>query len=613
MRSVLRGFRAAIWRVVLISGVLGGIAVGVSALHVASIPEPVIADALTHPVLSVRREADGRLTPLGCVCDRTLRPDEVPQVVRDALVATEDRLFYEHSGVHWPSVGAGIITTSRNAVLSLVDGKPRGARGGSTITQQLAKISLTGSYGGPLRKLPEFFFALRLERLYEKDDILRLYLSRANFGQTRSGPIYGLREAARVYFGHSTPAKLSVEEAAILVGVLNGPSVFHPVRRPKAAATRARHVLARMKAEGVLTGKARDPAEFLPKSVRRPLRHRYVEDLLLSEFRQRVTRGGRTGVLRIVSTIDPIAQYRALQFSADEVRQARGLNVARAALVTIDREGRILAVVGDVDYARSAFNIAVRGERQIASTAKIVTYLAALEEGWKPDSEVWDTPAKLDGFRPRNVDGRYLGRISLDHCLRQSRNVCTVWLAQTIGFDKVADMAGRLGLTDGTERGHNVVLGATESSPVQTSAAFAALTNGGKLVEPQAMAHVIGSFGILLWSEPPASHDLDLAPETIDTMRLLLRQVVTKGTGRKAAFQGADSFGKTGTSQWNRDAWFVGFTTDDVTTAVWVGPPEGGTMRNVAGGGLPAKIYARFNTSLVERFHAMRVGEVLPR
>lgn len=608
-------------RFVLVAGaVYLAATLALAVWHVARLDDAGIRNALTRPVLHVRylpgREDGRAVEVLGCVCDRTLRADEVPEVARHALVATEDRRFHDHPGIDLRAIGRALVVNLRNAALDLSDGGRRGREGGSTLSQQLAKVALTGSRGGLYRKLAEALYAVRIERLYDKDDILRLYLSRVEFGRVGGVAIYGLRDAAKVYFG-TRPDRLTLEQAAILVGMLNATTDYHPIRNPAASARRAALVLDRMRTQGVLPrAPAADIAALLPEArVETPLRHRYLEDLLAAQFGAIAGRRDFPGGLyRVVSTIDPIAQYRALQFTIEEVARAGRANVARAALVSLDRDGRVLALVGDVNYLRSTFNIATRGRRQSASTAKVATYLAALEAGWGPEDIVRDDRAALRGpFRPRNADGRYKGDVPLETCLRESRNVCTYWLAEQVGFDAVAEMAGKTGLTFGQAPGASVVLGASESSPLKTATVFAALANGGDRVTPKALSVILGPLGVVRHVEVPERVPLGLKPATVATMRALLRQVVTDGTGQAARFVGADAFGKTGTSQFNRDAWFAGFTSDDVTTVVWVGPPEDETMRGVSGGDLPARIFRRFNLSLVDRFHAYGRGDPLPR
>lgn len=559
--------------------------------------------ALTRPSLLLRVKADGTTDAYGCACDRTLRVDEVPPALRNALVAVEDQNFDHHHGVD----PAGLI----RAVLS------RGGVGGSTLTQQLAKFAITGDHNPNriIRKAVEIVTALRIEALWSKDEIIALYLSRSYFGNTRTGTnIIGLRSATQVWFGKD-PVDLNTAQAAILAGLLNGPTLYEPIRHPRAAADRARFVLSRMAEEGMIAATARpDPARALPKNEHaRPFRDRFVEDHMISEFRA-LDLKLEPGFYRIVASIDPIAQFQARKVLRRAVRgAAASRRVTRGALLTLDPRGRIIAMVGDLDYTRSQLNIATQARRQAASTAKIATYLAALEHGWATDATVQDDPAKIKGFVPRNYDRRHQGPIPLADCLAHSRNVCTMWLAEQIGFDAVGEMARRIRLVDGPVPGASIVLGAAETTLVRNTAAYGALTNGGRIASPRALLAVLGPYGQPVFDALPHRSNPVLGPKIISRMRWLLRRAVLEGTGHNAAFAGAEAFGKTGTSQENRDAWFIGFTSDQMTTGIWVGPAEGQTMSHVAGGTLPARIFAQYNAGMVERFHQMATGLPLHR
>jgi penicillin-binding protein 1A len=278
--------------------------------------------------------------------------------------------------------------------------------------------------------------------------------------------------------------------------------------------------------------------------------------------------------------------------------------VTRASLVSLDGKGRVLAMVGGLNYDASTWNLAVQAERQAASTAKVATYLAALEAGFTPDSPVQDSRDAIAGrFVPRNADHVYKGRIPLRQCLRESRNVCTYWLAQQVGFDAVAEMAERIGLTAGRAPGASVVLGASETTLMRNTAAYAAIAHGGRHHAPHVLRGVLAHGGTVPWRHDPGEGSEVLSPEVAATMADLLRSVASVGgTGGNAVFRGGVAHGKTGTSQENRDAWFVGFTDAGVATGIWVGPAEGGRMDEVAGGDLPARIFAFFNVNLVERF-----------
>ena len=301
---------------------------------------------------------------------------------------------------------------------------------------------------------------------------------------------------------------------------------------------------------------------------------------------------------------DEDAQAQAQRIVARDMIDYRSRGVTRAGLLTLDPKGRVLAMVGGQDFVASNWNLAFQARRQAASTAKIATYLAALEAGWGPEAIVMDDPEAIASkFVPRNVDGRYRGRIMLQDCLRESRNVCTLWLAEQVGLEKIAAMASRLGLHDDAVPGSAIVLGAAETTMPRIAAAYLAISNGGDLHRPHVLRAVLGQNGKVLYRADDEPDRQVISTVNAQRMRALLAGVTADGgTGDAAQFKGGRAYGKTGTSQENRDAWFAGFTDLGIVTTVWTGPDEGKLMRHVGGGQLPAEIFADFNVNLVERF-----------
>ncbi len=550
--------------------------------------------ALTQPLFIVKIKP-GEEPGIECICDRTLRADEIPDHVIDALIATEDRRFHSHIGFD----PRGMARAARSGF----------REGGSTLTQQLAKRTFTGSDRDLARKMFELFYALRIEALFGKDDILRLYLSRVNFGNDGGNPINGLRAAARAYFGKA-PQSLTLAEGALLVGMLKAPTTYHLMDNRERAIARAETVVRLMKDTGApAEPTAVDLKSAAPRAWQaRPIRHRFLEDLAKAEFLA-LSPNPAPGTYRLVSSIDPIAQYQARRVVEAEIARRPKDRVAQAALMTLGPEGRILAMLGGRNYRLSTFNVAMRGDRQAASTAKIATYLAALDNGWEPDWRVYDDPDRLTGpVKPRNSDGRYIGATRLDTCIAQSRNVCTMYIAETIGMASVSAMSARLGLTPEGTPGRSIVLGAAETTLARNTAAFAAISGDGQVVDPRMLRLVLKRNGLIAHRQSPPKGPAVTNDDVLAKMRGLLAGVVGGGTGANAALAETVVHGKTGTSQNNRDAWFVGFIGEGITTGIWVGPVEGGTMANVAGGDLPARIFARYNRNLLERFQDHAAG-----
>ncbi len=558
------------------------------------VDERAFRAALTQPMMVITKRGD-EVIPVGCNCAPTLRHDEIPDHLAQALIATEDKRFHRHFGVDPLSLGRAILSG--------------GETGGSTLAMQLSKNTITGGAPSLFRKYAEAFFATRVGWTHSREDILRIYLSRVNFGRVNGVAVFGLRDAAWAWFG-VPPERLSLGQSAILVGMVNAPSHYNPLLRPEAVAARAGLVLSRMRSEGYLEeARPVDIAAAMPGRVHRmPRRDRYLEDQIMRELGA-IADTLPDGLHFALTTIDPIAQVQARRVLVSEAKKDLNRGLARAALVTLDGKGRMLAMVGGMNYRRSTWNHAVQARRQAASTAKIATYLAALEAGYGAESPLPDRRAAITGkFRPRNSDHRYLGDIPLAQCLAQSRNVCTYWLAQQVGFEAVAEMAHRVGLTEDIEPGASVVLGASETSLTALSASYAAIAHGGLHHAPYVLRGVLGRNGDMLYRRWPRPERV-VASEVADEMKTLLAGVTAPGgTAPAARFRGSLAHGKTGTSQENRDAWFVGFADHGITTGIWAGPDEGRRMRGVAGGDMPARAFARYNVNLVERFRAYAEG-----
>lgn len=582
-------FRTLVGLILGGAGLLAAAALTAALLIVVPVDQRLFRAALTEPLVIFRKSGD-RLTFVSCLCEPTLQKAEVPRSVADALIATEDRRFFEHHGVDPLSLLGALASGGR--------------RGGSTIEMQLAKNTLSGDAHSIGRKLVDMLFALRISFEHPKDEVIRLYLSRVNFGRAGSAPITGLRAASLAWFGRE-PERLSVAQSAILVAMINAPSQLQPLRAPDALGERARLVIRRMQSEGYLPEDADvDVAGALPDRLHvRPERDRFLEDQVMREVREKAP-DLPDGTHFAITTVDPIAQVQAHRIVRRAVADARGRGVRRAGLITLDARGRILAMVGGLDYGASTWNLATQGRRQAASTAKIATYLAAIEAGRTAKSTVDDRREAIQSkFVPRNNDGVYRGQIPLERCLRESRNVCTLWLAERVGFDRVSQMSARLGLTEEGVPGSSIVLGAAETTLARNAAAYLAVANGGRLQEPFLLRGVLGRTGRVLYrGEANVGHRV-ITAATARAMTALLAEVTDiEGTGTRAQFEGSKTYGKTGTSQDFRDAWFVGFAGHGIVTAVWVGPAEGRQMKNVTGGSVPAEIFAKFNVNLVERF-----------
>ena len=529
--------------------------------------------------------ADGTFTAAyGDVYGEYVTLDGVAPVLVDAVLAIEDRRFFRH----W---GFDPLALARAALANWRAG--RVVQGGSTITQQLAKLAFLTPARTLERKVQEMLLAFWLELRFEKTELLASYLNRAYFG----AGAYGIATAARRYFG-TTPARLDLAQSAMLAGLLRAPSRFAPNRHPDRARARADVVLRAMVASGRVGPAAAAAARAQPARVTggdgAAWGGRFFADWVVS---QTGPARARAEDVEIVATLVPALQLAAERAVRTGLADLPGVE---GALVAMGPDGAVLAMAGGRSYARSQFNRAVQAARQPGSAFKVFVYLAALEAGWRPDDRVRDAPVTVGGWSPRNYNGVYRGDITLREAFARSSNAVAVRLMQDVGRGRVIRLARRLGITAELADAPSLALGVSEVSLLDMTAALAAVANGGSPVLPYGSVAVRTRAAGTLWERSPAPRRDGVAPAAVAAMRSLLGSVVRHGTGRRARLDGAAAFGKTGTTQDHRDAWFVGFA-GDVVCGVWIGRDDSGPMPDVVGGGPPAAIWQAFMQAALDR------------
>ena len=534
----------------------------------------------SQPELSIYARDDGLVARRGRRGGRPMRFDDFPPHLVEAVIAIEDRRFFSHFGLDPRGLLRALAVNMRQGRL---------AQGGSTLTQQLAKNVFLTPERSFKRKVQELLLAFWLEAHFSKQDIMALYLNRVYFG---SGA-YGVQAAAETYF--SRPVQnLTRVEAAMLAGLLKAPSRYAPTRDPAAAARRARIVIAAMQDAGFINAEL--AAEMAGQDIiitnRSTDGAHYAVDWTLDQLPDFV--GRPRADLDVMTTLDrpmQLAAERAINrvlAAQGEVRQA-----GQAAMVVMTPDGAIRAMVGGRAYGKSQFNRAVQARRQPGSAFKPVVYLAALENGLAAGDVFDDAPLSINGWSPKNYDGRYRGAVTAGEAMAHSLNTVAVQISEQTGRDKVIDMARRLGLS-GRLRAHpSLALGTFEVSLLQLTAAYAHFANGGQQVVPHIIQAVISASGQSLYDRlaPVALPVVD--GRHIGVLNNMLRAVMTIGTGRAARLDGIALAGKTGTSQNWRDAWFIGYS-GALVVGVWVGNDDGAAMARVSGGGLPAEIFAAF-------------------
>ena len=462
-------------------------------------------------------------------------------------------------------------------------------QGGSTITQQLARTIFLNSNKKFGRKVREGILALAMERKFSKDQILELYLNKVYFG----GGAYGIDAASRKFFGHGAD-RLSLSEAAVIAGLVKAPSNYSPTADIAAARGRASVVLSLMQETGAVTPTQAREAEagvgqlaFVPEARQNSVR--YFTDWALPQLEVLIDETQRP--LEVWTTLD-----LNMQRAADAAIQANAPKGAQGALVSIDRDGAVRAMVGGTDYVSSIYNRATQAQRQPGSAFKLFVYLAALEAGHKVEDSVVDEPVNIDGWSPRNDSRRNSGTVSLRTAFAYSLNTIAAKLGQEVGFSTVADMARRFGITTKVNTHPSMVLGTSDVRLIDMTRAFASVGNKGVAVTPYGITKVTAAGETIYAQSVDTSHVL-VAPYVAAQMTDLLQTTVNTGTGRAAQI-GRPVAGKTGTTTSNKDGWFLGFSSG-LTTGVWMGRDDAKTVPGLHGGTAPAKAFAAFMKSAV--------------
>jgi penicillin-binding protein 1A len=528
--------------------------------------------------------------------------DSLPDYVPAAFVAIEDRRFYNHPGFD-------PIGMSRAMVANMRAG--RVVQGGSTLTQQLAKNLFLSPDQNMKRKVQELMLAVWLEMKFSKKEILALYLNRVYFG----AGAYGIEAASQRYFDKGAK-DLSVGEAALLAGLLKAPSRYSPVSESERAGVRATVVLNEMVEAGVITDAQRAEAAATPVRVSRTLatQHaQYFVDWLDKQIRGLV--GEPTEDLVVETTLDLTLQTSAERAVRRILDRDASRGVEQAALVALDGDGRVRAMIGGASYADSQFNRATDARRQAGSAWKPFVYLTALEAGYTPETRVVDQPIQIGNWSPRNYSGNFIGETTLANAVAQSTNTVAASIADRVGRDNVSRTARRLGITSRIGLEPAMALGAVEVSPVEMAQAYDAFANGGRRVNAYGISRIRTPQGRVIYQrDARAGAPVQaISNPFLYYQNQMLRGVITSGSGRSAAIAGRDIAGKTGTTSDYKDAWFVGYTGGFVT-AVWVGKDDNTAMRGVTGGSAPAAIWRGFMEAALPRLNAPAIpsGPAMP-
>ncbi len=508
---------------------------------------------------------------------------ELPEYVPAAILAIEDRRFFDHIGID----PIGIL---RAALGNIQAG--RVTAGGSTITQQVAKNLFLSPDQTLGRKVQEALLAIWLEQNFSKIQIMELYLNRVYFG----AGAFGIEAASQRYFAKSA-RNLSLGEAAILAGLLKAPSRLSPDKNPEGAAQRARVVLKAMAEVGYISTQEAEAAAIDPNQrirTRVAGAEYYVADWVESLMTSYI--GDVTQDVIVTTTIDWDLQKFA-EFTVREVVSINGeeRNFSQGALVSMTTDGAVKAIVGGVDYSDSQFNRAVSARRQSGSAFKPLVYLTALEAGFTPDTIVEDAPLDYEGWQPKNYNGEYAGDVTLRDALTFSLNTVAARLAITVSPQAVINTAYRLGISSQIEPVPSISLGTAGISLLELTGAYVPFSNGGVGVIPYVITSIQTTEGEILYQNIPAGPGQVIAPQNVEMMNDMLTNAIDVGTGKRAHLANWQIAGKTGTTQSNRDALFIGYSAN-LTTGVWVGNDDNSSMKGVGGGTFPAEIWSAYMT-----------------
>ena len=529
-----------------------------------------------QPSTMIIAENGNEIHSFGNVYSEVVYLDELPPYVADAVISTEDRRFYEHFGFD-------IISFTRAMLVNLWHRSY--VQGGSTISQQVAKNLFLTANKTIKRKVQELLLAFWLENKFTKDQILTLYLNRVYLG----AGTYGIEAASQKYFQKSS-RDMNLLEAAIIAGMLKAPSRYNPIASEERARERAAVVLDNMVKAEVITEEQRQNAlkmKLGPEKSYKVKGARHFADWVYQDVNDYI--GERDNDIYVATTLDQDIQQKAEKILHDSLKAWAARDVTQGAIVVLDKQGAVKAMVGGVNYEKSQFNRAIQALRQPGSSFKPFVYLTALENGFYPDDVVNDSPINIRGWKPENYDKQYHGEVTLTEALKDSLNLATINLANAVGRDKIIKTARRMGISTPIENTPSMALGAFEVKVLDMAVAYASIANGGYEVWPYAIQEIYTRDGYQLYMREQDDPNQILDEDAVEELTQMLEEVLDSGTGKRAKLP-FFAAGKTGTTQDYRDAWFVGFT-DNYIAAVWVGNDDNSPMKGVTGGTLPAQIW----------------------
>lgn len=534
----------------------------------------------------------------------SLSYQEIPRDLVNALIATEDRKFFEHSGVDYFGILRAMVVNFKHGHLK---------QGGSTITQQLSKMILKDSSKTFKRKFKELILTKRIEKHFTKENILTLYLSMSYFGSGK----YGVKEASRFYFGKEL-SELQLEECAMLVGLLKAPSKYNPTNDTELAQNRTTQVILNMQQTGFIDkndilsyiipdlhfdkitySQAKSQNYFFSDWV-----YNQIEEIGINKY---------TSKINISTTLDYNIQNAVINIVDNFVKTHKTkIGKSEIAVLVMNKNGKILSMIGGKDYNISQFNRVLYANRQTGSLFKLFIYLTGFENGLKINDVFIDEPIKIANWYPENNDSKYRGQISVKDAFALSSNSVSVQIADYFGINKIIKNAKKLGIVNDFKNDLTITLGSQESTLLDMTTAYATIVNNGIPVFPYAINHIIVDGNIVYKRNAPEKKAM-FDKTTIENMQYLLYSVVNEGTGKNAKIESLiektkaynmmnedNKFfigGKTGSTQNNKDAWFIGFA-NDLVIGIWMGNDDNTATNRIMGGNLPAMLWKEIVESI---------------
>jgi penicillin-binding protein 1A len=505
---------------------------------------------------------------------------ELPQSLIDAVVAIEDRRFFSHIGIDVFGIARAFYANQRAG---------RVVQGGSTITQQLAKMLFLSPDRTVKRKIQEILLAIQLERHFVKEQIISFYLNRAYFGSGN----YGVAAAAKYYFSKDV-AQLNLNESAMLAGILKSPTRYSPKNNRKRSENRANVVIGAMIDAGFLGQKDISSLNQDPRYVSYRAQRFYFADYAYKQFDDFLEKKNDEGsALTVTTTLNETIQRKLEESLAKFIESNhKKLGKSQIAIMVMQKDGAILAMSGGNDYQKSQYNRAIYAKRQSGSAFKTFVYLAAFERGLQIDDIFEDKEISVGSWKPENYNERYHGEVDTKRAFADSLNSVAVQIGMKVGEDSIIEMARKMGIISKIAKDDpTITLGTSEVTLLEMTAAYATIANGGAPVIPYFITKIKNDVSLELYVRRSSGFGRVISRDAIANIKESLREVVKSGTGRNANVED-NIYGKTGTSQNFRDAWFVGFD-DRYVIGVWIGNDDNSPTNKITGGSLPAKIFGK--------------------